>query len=280
MPKTLGPASTSFVLAEDPRSGKQQPKFVNTVHLAMDSAQADFYDVLERSVMDGATAEDRLKAKELCDKVELKTTSLLSLVTRLRQAVACPGMLTSQAVPSAKLDYAAEFAAELAQSGEKVVILSTFKQPLYELADRLRDFKPFVVTGDSHEEELVEAMREFQSDDSHMIWLGSHAKSGTGYTLNRAHYLIMLDAPWTKGLFDQSADRIHRLDNTGPAFIYNLVCDGTIDDLVTRLIDGKGAISDYVVDNASDAAVMAEIDKYMKSIAGKAEASSRKRAKR
>ena len=181
-----------------------------------------------------------------------KFYNLLALTTRLRQATAMPGILTTQNISSAKIDYAKELVDQIVSQGDKVVILSTFKEPLHELYRLLEEYHPFLITGDSKEDYVARAMEDFQKNDFNKVWLGTHAKSGTGLTLNKAHYLIMIDTPWTAGLYEQSADRIYRINNDAPAVIYNLVCPGTIDNLVERLLKEKAEMSSYVLDEQNN----------------------------
>ena len=72
---------------------------------------------------------------------------------------------------------------------------------------------------------------------------------GTGVTLNRARYAIFLSTPWTAGVNIQWQDRIHRIGTKNSVFIYNLWTIGTLDERVKELLDTKGALSDYVIDD-------------------------------
>lgn len=225
-----------------------QPKYEFTKYIEMNEDQQKFYKLLSKSVK----KEYKEPAKQAADKIKLKTNNLLALTTRLRQATAMPGILTTQNISSAKIDYAKELVDQIVSQGDKVVILSTFKEPLHELYRLLEDYHPFLITGDSKEDYVARAMEDFQKNDFNKVWLGTHAKSGTGLTLNKAHYLIMIDTPWTAGLYEQSADRIYRINNDAPAVIYNLVCPGTIDNLVERLLKEKAEMSSYVLDEQNN----------------------------
>ena len=57
----------------------------------------DFYEAIKDGV------------KEEADKIELKAGNLLALTTRLRQATACPSVLTTQDVESIKVNRAFEY---------------------------------------------------------------------------------------------------------------------------------------------------------------------------
>ena len=132
--------------------------------------------------------------------------------------------------------------------GEKVVILSTFKEPVYELAKLLEDLGPTVNTGDQDDSEVRRNMDAFQTDPKQFVFIGTHGKCGTGWTLNAASYMICLDSPWTWSSLSQSADRIWRVTNTRPAIIKILGCPDTIDDRVWDVVEAKKDLADYVID--------------------------------
>ena len=147
----------------------------------MSETQQKFYD----AVKDGI--------KDEIDKVQLTPGNLLALTTRLRQATIDPNILTSEQIPSIKIDRCIELVEELMSSKEKVVILSTFKQPVYTLAEKLTQYYPVICTGDQTDLEISNSIDKFQTDNTHMILIGTLAKCSTGLTLNRASYMIMLD---------------------------------------------------------------------------------------
>ena len=215
-------------------------KNINYEIVEMSDQHRKFYD----AIVDGVKSE--------ADKIKLNTSNLLALTTRLRQATACPSILTSQPIVSSKVERAVELATDLLEAGEKVVIFSTFKETVYQLAKLLEQYSPLVGTGDFTEAQIKNRIEQFQNDPNSKLFIGSHAKMGTGFTLNAAQYCIMLDTPWTYASFSQSADRIWRINNKMPAFITVLSCLDTIDMSVQKRIELKKDLSDYVVDGAEN----------------------------
>ena len=187
--------------------------------------------------------------KEECDKINLNTSNLLSLVTRLRQATACPQILTTSNIRSSKLDRCVELAEDLISTGEKVVVFSTFKESVKYLAEYLKEYDPLICTGDSSEVDISNNVDLFQKDPSKKLIIATHQKMGTGITLNAASYMIFIDTPFNASEFNQSCDRIYRIGTKRPVFIYNLICEGTVDERVAQIISKKQAISDYIIDD-------------------------------
>jgi SNF2 family DNA or RNA helicase len=202
----------------------------------MGTEHRKFYDAIKDGV------------KEEADRVELKAGNLLALTTRLRQATACPSILTTQDILSSKIERAAEIAEDLLSQGEKVVIFSAFKEPIYKLAELMASFGPTINTGDQDESLIAHNVEQFQNDPFSKLFLGTHDKCGTGWTLNAASYAIFLDTPWTWSSLSQSADRIWRVTNSRPAHIKILVCMDTIDERVREIVETKKDLADYIVD--------------------------------
>ena len=212
------------------------PKTVTLEALEPEEDQRKFYEAIKEGV------------KEEADKIELKTSSLLALTTRLRQASACPSLLTTQQISNCKIDRCVELIEELTSQGEKVVVLSVFKETLNELAAKLGEFRFSINTGDVPDAVVASNVSRFQDDPNEQVFAGTWGKVGTGWTLNAASYLICLDTPYTAAMFDQGTDRIWRVNNTRPAFITVLMCQDTIDERVQQIIETKKELGEFLVD--------------------------------
>lgn len=230
-------------------------------YLTMTDTQAKFYNTLAGLIKDNKQAKEQ--AKEACDKINLKTRNLLSVVTRLRQATTFPSYLTSQNIGSVKLDRAKSLIEEIISTGEKVVLFSSFKEPLSELQRDLSQYKPLLLTGDISDTEFSDNIDKFQEDNEHRIALGTFSKAGTGITLTRASYMIMLDCPFTYSLWLQARDRIYRVGSDKPVTIYNLICENTIDAKIAEIIERKRALGDYLVDDKDDSDTMLILQNFV-----------------
>ena len=212
------------------------PKTVTLELLEMDDSHRKFYEAIKQGV------------KEEADKIELKSANLLALTTRLRQATACPSLLTTRNVESTKVIRCLEYIDELVSQGEKVVVLSVFKETINDLATKLGKFRFSVNTGDHSDAVVADNVSRFQEDPREQVFIGTWGKVGTGWTLNAASYLLCLDTPYTDAMFSQGTDRIWRVNNDRPAFITVFMCSDTIDERVQQIIETKKELGDYLVD--------------------------------
>lgn len=211
-------------------------KTVINEYVDMDDTQAKFYDNIRSGI------------KDQVDKVELNTTNMLAMVSRLRQATACPSFLTTEDIPSAKVDRAVDLAEQLIESGEKVVIFSTFKETVSILKNRLEKYSPIICTGDVPDDIVSSNIDIFQNDTNKRLFIATWQKCGTGITLTASRYMIFVDIPFTNSSYEQAQDRIHRIGTDNPVFIYHIITNDTIDERVLEIVESKEAISDYIVD--------------------------------
>lgn len=219
--------------------------------LEMEDGQATFYS----NIVEGLVSE--------VDKVSINTSTLLSMVTRLRQATACPSILTTKNISSIKIDRAVDLIKQIITNGDKVVVFSVFKSTLSEISDKIQELNPLVCTGDMKESEISDNIYKFQNDDNYKVMCATTAKMGTGITLNRASYAIFIDCPWTAAQCTQCEDRIHRIGSKNSVFIYYLWAKDTIDERVKSIVEAKEAISDYIIDDEVSQNQVNELKKYI-----------------
>ena len=228
---------------------------IDVEYLEMEEDQQKFYEAIKEGV------------KEEADKIDLKAGNLLALTTRLRQATACPGVLTTQDIESIKVNRTFEYIEELTSQGEKVVVFSMFKEPLHRLAAKLDGFRFTINTGDTPDPVAFQNMLDFQDETKNeQIFLGTFGKCGTGFTLNSSMYLICIDTPYTYSLFEQGFQRVYRVNNTRPAFIKVLVCEETIDERVQQIVETKKELGEYLVDGIGDGTVDSRLADELRSI--------------
>ena len=211
----------------------------NIIHeyIDMDDKQIQFYENIKRGVIEEA------------DKIELKPNAVLSLFGRLRQATSCPSILTTQEIPSSKIDRACDLVNQICSNGDKVVIFSIYKETLNVLANKLKQYKPLICTGDIPDTVINSNIKNFQEDTEHMVMLATTWKMGTGITLTRASYEIFIDCTWTQAQNEQCEDRCHRIGSKNPVFIYYLWNNNTEDLHVKEIVENKSLVSDYIIDD-------------------------------
>lgn len=227
------------------------PKVQIDEYLDMEDRQARFYENIKQGV------------REECDKIELKTKSLLALLGRLRQATSCPSVLTSESIPTAKLDRTADLVEQIRSNQEKVVIFSSYKETVQVLGEMLKDYKPLLCTGDTKDDLIEQAKERFQTDPEFGVFIATWQKMGTGLTLTAASHVIFVDSPYTAAQKEQAEDRCHRIGTSDTVFIHNLITADTVDERVAEIVKNKEAISDYLIDGEVTAVQLQLLKEYI-----------------
>ena len=220
-------------------------------YVTMEDKQSTFYNNILKGIIDQV------------DKVNLNPVNILSMTTRLRQVTASPWVLSSEDIPSAKIDRAKDLVEEIVDNGDKVLIFSVFKDPLNVLYKELTKFNPVLITGDVPDPDIEINKKRFQEDDLCKVMLATSQKAGTGFTFTAASYAIFIDVPWTSAEFEQAQDRIHRIGSSKPVFIYELITKDTIDERVDEIVETKEAISDFIIDNKISQSSLDSLKKYI-----------------
>lgn len=213
------------------------PKTLIHEFVDMNSSQELFY----KNIVDGIVNQ--------VDKVSITSNSLLAMMARLRQATACPSILTSENIPSSKIERCIDLVNQIISNNEKVIVYSTFKETLNVLQQQLNIKNSLLCTGDVKDTIISENIDKFQTDDNYKVMLATWSKMGTGITLTAANNVIFIDTPYTNAGVEQAIDRCYRIGSNKHLFVYFLICKDTVDERVKEIVQDKGLVSDYVVDD-------------------------------
>jgi SNF2 family DNA or RNA helicase len=91
----------------------------------------------------------------------------------------------------------------------------------------------------SHERPLI--VTDFQTMPEHKVILCQLQAASTGITLTASNDLLFAEQSWSPGEMAQAAKRIHRIGQKRRARVRHVFADGTVDELVTRVLLRKAA---------------------------------------
>lgn len=222
--------------------------------IELSATQKQFYD----NIVNGIISQ--------VDLVNIDATNLLSMISRLRQASTCPTVLTSESIPSAKIERAVDLTHQIVESGNKVVVFSAFKETLNLMNKQLNLANVLLSTGDIQDNVIANNIQNFQTKDEFKVMLCTISKMGTGITLTAASYAIFVDCAYTAAQNLQCEDRIYRIGSKQPVFIYYLWAKGTVDERIRNIVEDKSAISDYIVDDKITDKSLNLLKKYLQEL--------------
>lgn len=189
--------------------------------------------------------------------------SVLALMTRLRQINVYPAgvkvnrpdgtQVVIECEESAKLDEAMEIIDELIANDEKVLVFSTFNDPLFALQKRIEEklgIKTAAIVGGISPIAKAETIRQFNDPESDLkVVVGNIKAMGIGFNLHGAcSHAIFLDKWWAPGVNEQAEDRLHRTGQKNAVTIHVLQCEDSIDKLIQAKLDMKDEMIKGVID--------------------------------
>ena len=141
-----------------------------------------------------------------------------------------------QCTGALKMSRCIELIEDLLEEGKSVVVFTDFILTGQLLADK---FNVRLMSGQVPQKERQPIIDDFQNGVT-KVFIGTIKACGAGLTLTAASDMIFVDFPYTPGDFHQACDRIHRVSQTKPCFIYQLVVN-EIDKIQLAVLGQKSA---------------------------------------
>lgn len=143
-----------------------------------------------------------------------------------------------------KADELATLVDEFCEQPEtKVVVFSQWVR-MHELALRRlkgRDWNCVLFHGGVETSKRKDLVSRFREDPRCRAFLSTDA-GGVGLNLQHANVVINLDLPWNPAVLEQRIGRVHRLGQTQPVSVVNLVAQGTIEEGMLSVLSFKKSL--------------------------------------
>lgn len=159
-----------------------------------------------------------------------------------------------------KLKYVFKKARELARSGQKVLIWSSFVRNVEYMASQLEEYGAVYIhggvdAGDEDDDETREGkIKLFHDNPNVRVMVANPAAASEGVSLHRVcHHAIYLDRTFNAAHYLQSEDRIHRLGlpQDQKTTIEIVECIGTVDETVRNRLGFKiGRMAEALEDSS------------------------------
>jgi len=207
----------------------------------------------EQATLYRAVLDDMLlRLKEGRDK--RRKGIVLAAMTKLKQVCNHPAHLLGDGSPlpgrSGKLERLEEILDSVLADGERALCFTQFTRfgslLVPHLAARFNVPVRYLHGGTSRGERdaLVAA---FQADERPGIFVLSLKAGGTGLNLTAANHVVHVDRWWNPATEAQATDRAFRIGQDRDVQVHTLVCLGTLEERIDRLIADKGVLAERVV---------------------------------
>lgn len=210
----------------------------------------------EQATLYQAVVNEALHHIETADGIE-RRGRVLALLTHLKQVCNHPAHYLREAGPlpgrSGKLTRMTEMLEEMvaADAAERALVFTQFREMGDRLVVHLGASIGVEVTflhGGTPRKARDEMVRRFQ-DDPHgpRIFVLSVKAGGTGLNLTAATHVFHFDRWWNPAVEDQATDRAYRIGQKRVVQVHKLLCAGTVEEKVDRMLEQKRDLASKIV---------------------------------
>ena len=192
---------------------------------------------------------------------------LLEGLLRLRQAANHPVLVDKAfAQTSGKFETVTQMLDEVIQSGDKVLVFSSFVEHLKLYKTYLDEKEIQYCYLDGSTKDRKEQVEKFQHNDSFPVFLLSLKAGGVGLNLTRASYVFLLDPWWNPASEAQAFDRAHRIGQKNKVFVYKFITQNTIEEKILKLQEEKKQLFDTMIESENGNYKKLEVNEIIKLI--------------
>ena len=149
---------------------------------------------------------------------------------------------------TAKLPHAIEWVQNANDQGHKIVIAAHHRDIVQTLSAELNS--PMIIGGQTPQKTET-AKHEFMTNPNCMNLIISITAASHGHTLTASNNMLILEAPWTPAQYHQTTARIHRIGQTQPVTIHNLIIPNSIDQHIYNTLDRKTQNTQPAITNST-----------------------------
>jgi superfamily II DNA or RNA helicase len=147
---------------------------------------------------------------------------------------------------SGKLARLREIVEAVAATNDKVLVFTQFREATEPLAAFLTEIfgRPgLILHGSTPVAERGALVKRFQNDPTVPFFVLSLKAGGVGLNLTAAAHVVHFDRWWNPAVEDQATDRAYRIGQHRNVLVHKLVCRGTVEERIDRMIEDKQALA-------------------------------------
>jgi non-specific serine/threonine protein kinase len=207
----------------------------------------------EQASLYQATVDEMLREVAAAEGVARRGL-VLALLTRLKQICNHPAhfLKDGSRLPgrSGKLARVEELCDEVLAAGEKALLFTQYAQfggmLRAHLAERFGREVAFL-HGGVPKRARDEMVLRFEQPDGPPLFVLSLKAGGVGLNLTAANHVIHVDRWWNPAVENQATDRAFRIGQRRDVQVRKLMCAGTLEERIDRVIEEKQDLADRIV---------------------------------
>lgn len=154
-----------------------------------------------------------------------------------------------------------EIVEEAKGEGRKVIVFSFFLDTIRKISLLLGRQCLNPINGSVSPQRRQEIIDEFDKAPDGTVLVAQIQSGGTGLNIQSASVVIICEPQFKPSIENQAISRAYRMGQTRKVLVYRLLCENTIDEKITDLLEQKQKIFDAFADKSAAAQESLELDK-------------------
>lgn len=161
---------------------------------------------------------------------------------------------------SSKASRMLELIEEAESEGRKVIVFSFFLDTIRKISLLLGSKCTDPINGSVSPQKRQEIIDGFDRAPAGTVLLAQIQAGGTGLNIQSASVVILCEPQFKPSIENQAISRAYRMGQTRNVLVYRLLCQNTVDERITELLEQKQAAFDAFADKSEAAKESLELD--------------------
>ncbi len=149
---------------------------------------------------------------------------------------------------------------EATSEGRKIIVFSFFHDTIHKIKALLgkRCYGP--INGSVSPQRRQDIIDQFDASPAGSVLTAQIQAGGTGLNIQSASVVIICEPQFKPSIENQAISRAYRMGQTRNVLVHRLLCDESIDERITSILEAKQAIFDAFADKSVAATETLELD--------------------
>ena len=163
---------------------------------------------------------------------------------------------------SCKAQRLLEIIEEAKEEGRKVLVFSFFISTLESIYDYLRSRCSVygIIRGSVPSNKRQEMIDYFERGEPGSVLVSQIEAGGTGLNIQAASVVVICEPQFKPSSENQAISRAYRMGQARNVIVHRLLCEETIDERLTKVLETKQAIFNSYADKSDSAKLLAELE--------------------
>ena len=163
-------------------------------------------------------------------------------------------------VKSSKAQRLLDIVEDAEEDGRKIIVFSFFLDTVEKVSRLLGERCMPVITGSIPPARRQEILDEFEAAPAGAVLVAQIQSGGTGLNIQTASVVVLCEPQFKPSIENQAISRAYRMGQARTVLVHRLLCEDSVDEKITALLEEKQSVFDAFADESAAALESLELD--------------------